>query len=90
MYQQLASWAAFSEGITAYPRPVFATQRNAGEDPRAGGADLTIHMFPGINLVLLWNGGVSATKVADRDAGGRSLIEALLVFFRVFVLPVQV
>ena len=90
MYQQLASWAVFGEGVTACPGPVFAAKRNAGEDPRTSGADLTVRVFPGVNQVLLWYGGISAAQVTDRDAGGRSLTEALLVLFRMFVLPMQV
>ncbi len=90
MYLQLTSWTVFGEGITTCPGPVFATQRNAGEDPRTTRADLAIHVFPRINLGLWWDGGVSAAKVANGDASGRSLTEALLVLLRMFVLPVQV
>ena len=61
---------------------MFATQRNTGADAGARRAGLAIANLPGVGLVLLWDWGVSASFVADRDAGGRSNVEAFLILVR--------
>ena len=64
---------------------MFAAERNVWENASASRTGLAVADFPGVSLVFLWDWGVSASLVADRDAGGRSDVEALLVL--VWMLP---
>ena len=61
---------------------MFATKRNAGENASASRAGLAVADFPGVSLVLLWDRRVTASFVADGDAGGRSDVEAFLILVR--------
>ena len=64
---------------------MFAAKRNTGENAGASRAGLAVADFPGVSLVFLWDRGISASLVADRDAGGRSDVEAFLIL--VWMLP---
>ncbi len=64
---------------------MFATQRNTGENASASRAGLAVANFPGVRLVFLWDWSVTASLVADWNAGGRSNIETLLIL--VWMLP---
>ncbi len=61
---------------------MFATERNTGEDASASRTGLAVANFPGVCLVLLWDWSVSASLVADRNAGGRSNVETFLILVR--------
>ena len=69
---------------------MFATKRNTGENAGASRAGLAVADFPGVNLVFLWDGCVPASLVADRNAGGRSNVEAFLILVRVLPQLVKV
>ena len=63
---------------------MFAAKRNTGENAGASRTGLAVADFPRVNLVFLWDWCVSASLVADRDAGGRSNVEAFLILVWMF------
>ena len=62
---------------------MLAAKRNRRKLPLTSGADVAIASCPGLRLVFLWDGCVSAKLVANKYASGLSDSDALLVSVRV-------